>query len=285
VTNVLIRARQAGLTPRRALLGLRTSANGRLDHYVLPSRRSLLAGAVSAVVLSTGVILGSGGVASAHNVDELLQQVYVTPTVQGLAISVEMTPGSQVAPGLLALIDTDGDQTISVAEAAAHTEVVRSSLEFQLEGQLVTVRSLHATYPDVPLLLGGGGTIILDFATDIPIAQQVRNIGVTNRYAPTSATSGAMLTKVQANLTPDAAVPVTIESMTHEDDGRTLGVRYTPPAAPTRTSVITAMSTALPLATSSGQGSTPSIVFIGLAAVVAVAGFAISARRRNTARA
>ena len=227
---------------------------------------------VAAVLVIAAVVFTSAGAASAHNVDELLQQIYVTPMLQGVNVSVEMTPGSQVATGLLSLIDSDGNQVISTSEAAAHTETVRSALTFTTDGRPVAARLVHTTYPDVPLLVAGGGTIILDFSVDIPATTQARSVRISNNYAP-GAAAGPLLTKVQANLTPDALVPVTIETMTHEDDGRTLAVRYSPSVA---SSPATVAATNTPR---KGSTSISPILFVGSALAIGLAALLLRSRR------
>ena len=163
---------------------------------------------------------------AAHPIDELLQQVYVTPTASGIDIDLELTAGVQVAPDFVTVIDSDGDGQISKTEADAHAAVVLSTLMLKIDGQRVATRLVDSTYPDEALMAAGGGTIVLAVTADAAPTGSTRMVTVANAYAPASTTSGPLLTSVQVNLTPDVGTALEVESIDHASDGRTLTARY-----------------------------------------------------------
>ena len=181
-----------------------------------------------------GALAGVGFVASpatAHPIDELLQQVYVTPRLGGIDIDVEITPGVKVAADFVRLVDANGDGLIATAEAQAFSNVVQSALALTVNGATVPTQLVDSTYADVALMAAGGGTIILNFTADAPSTAATSVVIVTNSYAPATPAETPIFSKVQANLTPDIAAPVEVDSIRHNDDGRTIVAAYSQPGA------------------------------------------------------
>ena len=60
---------------------------------------------------------------AAHRLDEYLQAARVSLARDRIALEVDLTPGANIAPAIVALLDRDGDGTISPIEAEAYGQV------------------------------------------------------------------------------------------------------------------------------------------------------------------
>ena len=182
---------------------------------------------------------------------------------------------------MLSGIDSDADGTISGSEASAHVESIRTTLRLTVDGRPTPLRLAHLSYPDAPLLMAGGGVIAIDFNASTTSAG-VQNVRLTSTYAPASQANGSLLTKVQANLTPDNNVPIEVRSISHPDDGRTLAASYALASAPHSANSTAIESTSPAANTSSSRNA---LVRPGVAAAtVALIAVAFGARRRRPRR-
>ena len=190
-----------------------TRSEGRTRPMAVRFVAAAACGAIASVIIASA--------ASAHPTDEMLQQVYVTPTATGVSLDVELTPGVLVAPEVMALIDRNGNGQIDDAEAAAHAEVLRAATSVGFDGASAPVRLVGLTYPDAALLAAGGGTIKLSLVADAPEAVPAsgHTVTVTEAYAP-------VRTVTQASVVLDGARTVQVDQVTHADDGRTTTVAY-----------------------------------------------------------
>jgi nickel/cobalt exporter len=150
--------------------------------------------------------------ASAHPLDETVQQAYLTPSASGLAVELDISPNVLVAPGVARSVDVDGNGTLSATEIATHAAAVQSKLSLRVDGHEVALRLVSHSYPDVALLTAGGGVITLTWSADLPAA--ARGLEFHNGYEPgRTVVQAAVLT---------ARDPVPIGQIGHADDGRTL---------------------------------------------------------------
>lgn len=164
--------------------------------------------------------LGRPRKAWAHLLDELLVQLYLTPTASGVSIEVQLTPGELVSASFAELVDIDGDGVLSAADQAHHIEAFLGALEVRFGGVVVEPRTVSVNYPDLEALASGAGSITLLLeaaASTAGIAEQ--HVEVTSGYAP-------MPTVVQSNVTLSADSPVEVISIERGVDGRSVGVWY-----------------------------------------------------------
>lgn len=145
-----------------------------------------------------------------HPTNEVVQQAFVTHTGSRLEIQLYLIPGTTAAPGFAKAIDTDGDETISAAESAAHLRLVESTLGLRVDGQAVPLARTEHAYPAYDVLAAGGGTVLIELEAALP--EGGTSIAFTDDYAP-----GRTIVQLDA-----LAGPVDLESITHTDEGRTL---------------------------------------------------------------
>jgi ABC-type nickel/cobalt efflux system permease component RcnA len=99
--------------------------------------------------------------ASAHPIDEYVQNTYIDLAPDRTSLEVNLTPGVLVAPEVLALIDADGDGEISEAEGEAYANAVLQELALEVDGEPQPLTLVESSFP-TPLDMGAGmGTIRL----------------------------------------------------------------------------------------------------------------------------
>lgn len=178
---------------------------------------------VGMVVANASVL--SAAPAAAHPTDEVVQQVYLTPTgpgLTGLTVQLDLTPGVLVAPRFAGAIDVDGGGTLSAAEVDAHAAAVRAAVNVRVDGVVADLSPGENRYPPVDLLAAGGGTVSLTWTARLPA--RAGQVVVTDRYDP-----GRSTVQMSVLMAPE---PVTLGPIRHADGGRTMAVALAPGAAP-----------------------------------------------------
>ncbi len=230
--------------------------------------------AVIAVI--AGVTFAGLAPAAAHPVDELLQQVYVTPIGNTLDLDVELTPAAEIAVAFLGNVDRDGDGAISTSEADAHAAAVARAISVVVDGATVPVQLDNSIYPEERLMLAAAGTIVFKLHANLPPSSRQRVVVVTNAYAPTSP-SGTINTTVQGSITPRPNSPITLASIDRNESGRTITVRYTDGADRSIRGVSTLTASDKP----SNRAGALLVVAGGVLAVAASAVVCVLSRRRR----
>ncbi len=107
--------------------------------------------------------------ASAHPIDEYVQNTYIDLAPDTTTLQIDLTPGVLVAPEVVALIDADGDGEISEAEGEAYAkDAVLRDVSLAVEGEPQSLTLVDSSFP-TPLDMGAGmGTIRLWVAPDAP---------------------------------------------------------------------------------------------------------------------
>lgn len=67
--------------------------------------------------------------------DEYLQASRVSLERTDVSLQIDLTPGASVADSIIALIDRDGDNTISPSEAEQYGRVVLADIVLELDGR------------------------------------------------------------------------------------------------------------------------------------------------------
>ena len=119
-------------------------------------------------VLATVVAAGSS--ASAHRLDECLQAARIAIEPGAITLEIDLTPGVDVAGTMVSDVDRDRDGVLSPLEQQAFVTRVFAAAEIAVDGRPGTVSPLPATFPDVPAMLRGEGTIQL--RATIPLQPQ-----------------------------------------------------------------------------------------------------------------
>jgi hypothetical protein len=126
------------------------------------SRRS------SAAALAASAIVAAGVVATAHRRDEYLQAARIALDPQRVRIELDLTPGVDVADGVIARIDGDRNGSISPDEARAYAATVRDELSFDVDGQPVHVDVSEPRMPPLEAVRQGEGAIRLELTGMLP---------------------------------------------------------------------------------------------------------------------
>jgi hydrogenase/urease accessory protein HupE len=117
-----------------------------------PSRWLLLAAA--------GLLL-SPATTTAHPLDEYVQATYITLTAEAVELELFLTPGVEVAPRVLALIDADGNGEISAGEAGTYGRSVLRQLRLAVDGRPLALEIAAVEYARPAEILRGDGTLRL----------------------------------------------------------------------------------------------------------------------------
>jgi nickel/cobalt transporter (NicO) family protein len=107
--------------------------------------------------------------ASAHPIDEYVQNTYIDLAPDTTTLQIDLTPGVLVAPEVVALIDADGDGEISEAEGEAYAkDAVLRDVSLAVDGEPQSLTLVDSSFP-TPLDMGAGmGTIRLWVAPEAP---------------------------------------------------------------------------------------------------------------------
>ena len=113
--------------------------------------------AVAAIV----VLLMTPGESTGHRLDEYLQAARVSLDRDRITLEVDLTPGASIAPAIIAMLDRDGDNTISPGEAATYGRVVLRDLIVELDDHAIATTLARVEVPSIDEMRGGVGTIQL----------------------------------------------------------------------------------------------------------------------------
>lgn len=172
--------------------------------------------AVAAAATAAGLALPAPP-ASAHPLDQLVQQVYLTPAAASLEVEVGLTPGTLIAAAFARTIDTDGDERFSTAETAAHAVALKKASSLLIDGQAAEIAVTGANYPPYDLLAAGGATITIHATT--PLNADSRQVAFSDHYE----VAASSIVQMAVSLSSDATL--TVGDITHTRDGRTITVQ------------------------------------------------------------
>src|SRR5829696_1507612 len=102
--------------------------------------------------------------ASAHPLDEYVQNTYIDPASDRTTLELNLTPGVLVAPEMVALIDTDGDGEISETEGDAYANEVLRDISLEVDGEPQPLTLTSSQFPTPLDIRAGMGTIRLQVA-------------------------------------------------------------------------------------------------------------------------
>lgn len=102
--------------------------------------------------------------ARAHRFDEYLQAARVLLERHRLLIEIDLTPGTSVAPAVIAAIDRDHDAAISPAEAKAYGLEILGDVTVAVDGRATALSLQRIEIPSPDEIREGMGTIQLEAA-------------------------------------------------------------------------------------------------------------------------
>lgn len=109
--------------------------------------------------------------AIAHPIDEFYEVTYIKMAPNRITLTIELYPGVLVAPQILALVDPNGDETISEAEAQAYVKQFIGDVILEVDEQPVALVGTNFQFSPVLELRAGTGLIQFDLQADLPPAQ------------------------------------------------------------------------------------------------------------------
>ena len=183
------------------------------------------------------VVLASPGAALAHPADVYLQATYITVAPTQLEVELDLSPGVLVAPQVLPLLDSNGDEQISDAESQAYVNSVLSQIELKADGAPV---ALTITKIDIVPYLNfqaGYGTIRVFATAALPAnLSSTHVIDYRNHFAPAGSA-------YQVNTFVEKNAAITLGTQNRDDIQQSISVDYTIGAAPTSAAASTAATT------------------------------------------
>lgn len=125
------------------------------------TRRKIVGGFLLMVFLFPAAIV-------AHPLDEYYQITTISVAPRRMTLAVELYPAVLVAPQLLPLMDSDGDETLSEAEQRAYIDRFMADLTFEVDGHSLPLTMGRLVFPTVLDLRTGGSVIRFDLTADLP---------------------------------------------------------------------------------------------------------------------
>jgi len=141
----------------------------------------------AAVCATTACLLAISASPSAHRLDEYLQATRVSLAHTRVTLEIDLTPGASVADGIIALIDRDGDSSISPVEAESYGRDVLTDVIFELDGQPIALTLSRVEVPSLDEMRHGIGAIQLRASGDVgPRMSLRRDLHFQNNHQPGS---------------------------------------------------------------------------------------------------
>ena len=107
--------------------------------------------------------------ASAHPIDEYVQNTYIDLAPDRTTLQIDLTPGVLVAREVVTLIDADGDGEISEAEEEAYAkDAVLGDVSLEVDGEPQPLTLVRSSFPTPLNMKAGMGTIQLQLAAEAP---------------------------------------------------------------------------------------------------------------------
>lgn len=162
--------------------------------------------------------------AEAHSLDEVIQQVYLTPAATTLDVQIDIVAGALVAPGFARSLDTDRDRRLSASETSAHDVRVKSALALATGGASADFTLTGSDYPEYDLLAAGGGVITVRATAPLPAS--------TGAFAVTDGYVAEQKTRIQMSVLVAKGAGRAAGSIRRGHEGRAIAVGLTAAAAP-----------------------------------------------------
>ncbi|GBR09948.1 hypothetical protein GCM10007868_28450 [Gluconobacter frateurii] len=105
------------------------------------------------------VLLAVPASAFAHRLDEYLQATTLNITHSDISLHLRLTPGVDVAEGVIGQIDRNGDGNLSLAEQVGYVSRVTRGLSLSINGRPSQLIAGEAYFPSVAAMKAGTGTI------------------------------------------------------------------------------------------------------------------------------
>jgi len=174
-----------------------------------------------AVVLALTITLVAAADVSAHRSEDYLQAARVDLQPDRVLITLDLTPGIEVAESFMAAVDHDRDGSLSTDEQRKYATQAVRSLEVEIDGRPLQPRVISWSFPDPSAFRRGEGTIRLKVQATLPsMSPGSHQLLFRNRHL---AGHSAYLANA---LVPDSA-RVTVTAQRRDTDQSQLTIEYT----------------------------------------------------------
>lgn len=129
------------------------------------------------------LVLFAASEASAHRLDEYVEQTLIELAEDRVVLHVGLTPGVAVAPEVIATLDRNYDGSLDASEQASYTEQVRRALTLSLDDEPTPLRAVDMRYPAIEDMANGVATIALKFESARAVDLRSGTLRFANHHA------------------------------------------------------------------------------------------------------
>jgi hypothetical protein len=123
--------------------------------------------------------------ASAHLLDAYLQAAQISIDPQQVMLDMYLTPGVQIAPGVIATVDTNHDGVISATECQAYAEAVLPRLRLSADGKPLRLQLTASDSASTEELREGTGSLHFKAIAQLPpLRSGMHNVRFENTFRP-----------------------------------------------------------------------------------------------------
>ena len=122
--------------------------------------------------------------ADAHRLDDYLQATRVAVDVDRVRLEIDLSPGVDVADGIIGAIDSDHDGRVDNNEAQSYAAAVLRAVTVSLDGRPVSLRLDTRSFPAVNDMRQGVGTIRLTASASVPVMTGSHHLALANAWMP-----------------------------------------------------------------------------------------------------
>ena len=120
------------------------------------------------VVLALTTTLVAGTDVSAHRTEDYLQAARIGLEPDRVRITLDLTPGIDVAGSFMGALDHDGDGALSAGEQRGYAGQVLGALRVELDERPLQPRVVSWSFPEPSAFRRGEGTIRLEIQATLP---------------------------------------------------------------------------------------------------------------------
>jgi hydrogenase/urease accessory protein HupE len=154
---------------------------------------------------------------SAHRLNEYLQSTTITLSSDSIRMHLRMTAGTDIAPTIIKLIDTNGDGVFSAAEQQAYFSLVLHGTQLFIDGHAIALQPCVYSFPGIADMKAGSGEIALFVSAQLPAELSNHHMVFVNEHEEKVA-----VYLVNCLLPADARIHVTDQSRNNDQSIYTL---------------------------------------------------------------
>jgi hypothetical protein len=123
--------------------------------------------------------------AAGHRLDEYLQATRISIARDGIVLGIDLTPGAEVGPLIVALMNRDGDGWISAAEGRTYANQLVRDVVLELDGRRQLLALTKCQIPSISEMYSGTGTIRIEARASVSAGVPgPHSLTYTNNHKP-----------------------------------------------------------------------------------------------------